>query len=225
MGKHPVYETKTTDLLLNLLPDAIASKPIGDSLELIYNRHVETMKEMLSPSEVTRLSDVIRKDIVGLQDILRAVTLIKGYDDRIEDLVAGHGELWSAQMLCSLLNHKGFNYTYLDARLVLKVVRDIRDPEILWETSSKLLNDFLTSSKAENLVITGFIASTMDGTFATLKRDGSDYSASIFGKLLKSNAIVIWTDVSGVLSADPRRVPEAKIIPEVRTSFSLYYYL
>ena len=94
-------------------------------------------------------------------------------------------------------------------------MRDPRDPEILWDKSSALLKEFINETKATNLLITGFIASTVDGTFATLKRDGSDYSASIFGKLLSSKSIVIWTDVSGVLSADPRRVPEAKIIPEV----------
>ena len=55
----------------------------------------------------------------------------------------------------------------------------------------------------------------MDGIATTLKRDGSDYSASIFGKMLRSASITIWTDVSGVYSADPRRVPEAQILPEV----------
>lgn len=66
-----------------------------------------------------------------------------------------------------------------------------------------------------HLLITGYIASTPAGVATTLKRDGSDFSASIFGKLLKAMAITIWTDVSGVFSADPRKVPEAQIIPEV----------
>ena len=87
----------------------------------------------------------------------------------------------------------------------MKVVRDELDPEILWEESQKLVDAFLAETKAKNVVITGFICSCMDGTFSTLKRDGSDYSASIFGRLLKSDKITIWTDVSGVLSADPRR--------------------
>ena len=67
------------------------------------------------------------------------------------------------------------------------------------------MDSFLAETKAKNVVITGFICSCLDGTFSTLKRDGSDYSASIFGRLLKSDKITIWTDVSGVLSADPRR--------------------
>jgi aspartokinase/homoserine dehydrogenase 1 len=67
-------------------------------------------------------------------------------------------------------------------------------------------------------MITGYIASTLDGGATTLKRDGSDFSASIFGKLLKADNITIWTDVSGVYSADPRKVPEAQIISEVSYS-------
>ena len=62
------------------------------------------------------------------------------------------------------------------------------------------------------LVITGFIARTRDGLQATLGRNGSDFSGSIFGALLDASEIVIWTDVDGVLSADPRRVPDATII-------------
>lgn len=66
-----------------------------------------------------------------------------------------------------------------------------------------------------HLAMTGFIASTMDGVMTTLKRDGSDYSASILGKLLAAESVTIWTDVSGVMSADPRRVADAKQVEEM----------
>ena len=66
--------------------------------------------------------------------------------------------------------------------------------------------------------MTGFVASNTEGVATTLGRDGSDYSASIFGKLLSADAVTIWTDVDGVLSADPRRVPSSLVLPEV--SFS-----
>jgi aspartokinase/homoserine dehydrogenase 1 len=75
-------------------------------------------------------------------------------------------------------------------------------------------------------MITGYIASTLEGVATTLKRDGSDFSASIFGKMLQSRGITIWTDVSGVYSADPRRVPDAQIIPDVSytEAIELAYY-
>ena len=66
-----------------------------------------------------------------------------------------------------------------------------------------------------HFVITGYVASNTEGVATTLQRDGSDYSAAIMGRLLQSTNITIWTDVDGVLSADPRRVPEAHAVPEV----------
>jgi aspartokinase/homoserine dehydrogenase 1 len=78
-----------------------------------------------------------------------------------------------------------------------------------------------SSSSLENsqiqmhFVITGYVASNTDGVATTLQRDGSDYSASIMGRLLESTSITIWTDVDGVLSADPRRVPDSYVLPEV----------
>jgi len=81
-----------------------------------------------------------------------------------------------------------------------------------WSPNSGLNGGY---NEETQLVITGYIASTMDGAPTTLKRDGSDYSASIFGKLLNASEVHIWTDVDGVLSADPRRVPEAFSLEEV----------
>jgi aspartokinase/homoserine dehydrogenase 1 len=95
---------------------------------------------------------------------------------------------------------------------------------VQWEESTAKLSKWIATvddeAKASNrpiphLMITGYVASTLDGVATTLKRDGSDFSASIFGKMLRSTGITIWTDVSGVYSADPRRVPDAQIIPLV----------
>lgn len=127
-------------------------------------------------------------------------------------------------------------FVFLNARDVLLVSEDnLGTTTVYWEESEAKLNSFIsnaetfistadigksnaTTNKAvpiPHLLITGYIASTRDGIATTLKRDGSDFSASIFGKMLKASGITIWTDVSGVYSADPRRVPEAQIIPEV----------
>src|SRR5262249_43605018 len=104
---------------------------------------------------------------------------------------------------------------WLDAREVLIVTPAEIGPAIEWATSQKRLDAWLAACPADRLVITGYIASTVDGVPTTLKRNGSDFSASIFGALLHASAITIWTDVDGVLSADPRRVPEAVLLGEL----------
>jgi bifunctional aspartokinase / homoserine dehydrogenase 1 len=116
----------------------------------------------------------------------------------------------------------------------LLVSEDSLGTKVHWEESEVKLKNFVAEADAKylltqkgremsessavalpHLMITGYIASSLNGVATTLKRDGSDFSASIFGKMLRASGITIWTDVSGVYSADPRKVPEAQIIPEV----------
>ena len=127
--------------------------------------------------------------------------------------------------MAALLQLRGRSFEYLDARRVLVVDEEApTGPQIMWHQSQAKLAAFLAEigplcggdcAVPRGLLITGFIASTTTGAPTTLKRDGSDYSASIFGKLLRAAGVTIWTDVDGVLSADPRRVPEAYALPEV----------
>jgi aspartokinase/homoserine dehydrogenase 1 len=121
------------------------------------------------------------------------------------------------------------SFSFLDARRVVAVehIEQVgrTGVEVLWAESARRLEAFseadlggaaaVRAPAGPNLVITGFIAATQDGVMTTLQRDGSDYTASIFGKLLRAESVTIWTDVSGVLSADPRRVPGAKVVPRI----------
>ena len=120
-------------------------------------------------------------------------------------------------------------YRYVDARRVITVDEDaIQNGAVCWDISmDKLKNVYREESLAtfdsENepknrsmhFVITGYVASNTHSVATTLQRDGSDYSAAIMGRLLESTLIAIWTDVDGVLSADPRRVPHSYVLPEV----------
>jgi aspartokinase/homoserine dehydrogenase 1 len=117
-------------------------------------------------------------------------------------------------MLASHLKSKGVAAEWLDARAVLVVKPGELGPNIEWETSTSRMKTWLAEhADVSVIVITGYVASTPEGVPTTLKRNGSDFSASIFGALLDASAVVIWTDVDGVLSADPRRVPEAVVVP------------
>lgn len=114
-------------------------------------------------------------------------------------------------------------YVYLDARRVITVDEEaIHNGAVVWELSQEKLDRVyreelqkLPQAAILHFVITGYVASNTEGVATTLQRDGSDYSAAIMGRLLQAHKITIWTDVDGVLSADPRRVPLAQILPEV----------
>jgi aspartokinase/homoserine dehydrogenase 1 len=104
------------------------------------------------------------------------------------------------------------NVRWLDARQALLVEWGPMGPGVRWEQSRAQLRALVADDFAGTLVVTGFVATDTHGLQTTLGRNGSDYSASIFGSLLDACEIVIWTDVDGVLSADPRLVPEAQVI-------------
>lgn len=126
----------------------------------------------------------------------------------------------------STMSHTHHNFIYLDARRVITIDEDaIQDGAIVWHTSEEKFMEIFKEEEAKlgdardsilnHFIITGYVAINTDGVAVTLKRDGSDYSAAIVGKILRANSISIWTDVDGVLSADPRRVPLANVLPEV----------
>jgi aspartokinase/homoserine dehydrogenase 1 len=127
------------------------------------------------------------------------------------ELVSGYGEVWSAQLLSTVIASAGREVGWLDARDVLTVTRNETGADVTWSESRKRTDAWIAhrGSLPETLVITGFVASTPEGVAATLGRNGSDFSASIFAALLDAEEIHIWTDVDGVMSANPRFVGEA----------------
>jgi aspartokinase/homoserine dehydrogenase 1 len=203
----------------NELIDAVELAARHDSSYLakladLKRRHLETVAELeLSAAQTESLNAIITSDFNALEEVLRGVWITKLPSERIIEFVSGHGELWSAQLLHGYLEARGHKSSWLDAREVLVVEPQSNTVVIDWQLSrEKLKNRPVDTDVA---VITGYIAATHDGVATTLKRNGSDFSASIFAALLGAQSLTIWTDVDGVYSADPRRVPDALIIPEL----------
>lgn len=206
----------TTDALLDLTRRARArDDSYRQSLEQLAARHQQTAAALVPAPEAARLSQVFATDAADLADVLRAIWLGRSCSELTEELVAGYGELWSAQLLAALLRARGRDVAWLDARAVLTVRPGELGPRVDFEASTAATAAWLAAHPSDWLVITGYVASTPEGVPTTLKRNGSDFSGAIFGALLGARTITIWTDVDGVLSADPRRVPEAVVLPEL----------
>jgi len=136
--------------------------------------------------------------------------------DAFSDYVVGHGELWSARLMAYVCKELGGDAVFMDARdvLVVKPTQDGISVDLVEAVSNKKLDAWFDKHGQPKLVIcTGFIARNTEGQATTLKRNGSDFSATIMGALLRAGYITIWTDVDGVYSADPRKVPEAVCLP------------
>jgi len=181
-------------------------------LQTLEDRHLETITALQLRNSST-LSETVQSDFSAIREVLRGVWITRLASERIIEFVSGHGELWSAQLLHAYLESQNHRSSWLDARKTLVVEPNANTVTVDWQTSKQKLQAH--SIDTDFLVITGYIAATHDGVATTLKRNGSDLSASIFGALLGADSVTIWTDVDGVFSADPRRVPEAVVVPEL----------
>lgn len=181
-------------------------------LEALESRHLETITALQLRNDST-LKQTVVADFDAIKEVLRGVWITRLASERIVEFVSGHGELWSAQFMNAYLESQGHRSTWLDAREVLVVEPNTNSVAVDWPLSKQKLQALRLET--DFLIITGFIAATHDGVATTLKRNGSDLSASIFGALLGADSVTIWTDVDGVFSADPRRVPDAVVIPEL----------
>ena len=153
-----------------------------------------------------------RHDIEG---ILHTVKLTRSAAQNVRDLIAGYGEIWSTRLFREFFVARGKRpgaVQWIDAREARGRRMGAAGPGVQWDESRANCARWSAAGFNGTLIITGFIASDRQGVQTTLGRNGSDFSGSIFGSLLDAREIHIWTDVDGVLSADPRRVPDAKVI-------------
>ena len=184
------------------------------ALHAIGERYSDTATSLLNGQALVDVLDAWSKDADDVIDVLKAIALVKSAPQRSRDVVAGYGEIWSARLLAAYLGQEAPERggTWLDARSVVTVRDTELGPSVLWDESQAKMDRALPADFEGIVVITGFIAADEEGLQTTLGRNGSDYSAAIFAALTKAAALCIWTDVDGVMSADPKRVPEAQVI-------------
>lgn len=180
-----------------------------DILSGIEHRHYEIVREILP---ATRQSDVITDFKIAfneLEDVLQGVALIHELTPKTLDLIVGFGERFSALILTACLNHSEVCARYTDARQLIKTDNNYGSARIQVAQTYQNIKNYLEQNSENIVVVTGFIASTEKNESTTLGRGGSDYTASIFGSALSADIIEIWTDVDGLMTADPRKVKRA----------------
>ncbi len=210
-----------TDDLLGLVEKAARREPIEPTLKALRARHEKACVELLGAAGAKPVLAEFDAELTDIESILKAVSLVRSASSRSRDLVAGFGEIWSARQIAVFFKQefaKKRDVMFLNARDVLVIDMSEMGPVVAWDLSRPKLAAVIPAGFRGVVVITGFVASDREGLPTTLGRNGSDYSGSIFGALLDANEVHIWTDVDGVMSGDPRQVPEAKIIDEMSYS-------
>ncbi len=207
-----------TDALLDLIAAAASDRDAGQQIAALRERYTGITTELVGAERAQPLLAQFEQDVTDIESVLKALALVRTASNRSRDMVSGFGELWSARLLATLLAGDGQRdggVLCVDARDVLVVEPGEMGVAVVWDLAEARCREAIPSSFSGVAVITGFIARDRDGLQSNLGRNGSDYSASIFGALLGAGAVHIWTDVEGVMSGDPRRVPESTVIEEI----------
>jgi aspartokinase/homoserine dehydrogenase 1 len=208
-----------TDALLALV--ALAERPDADfmsAIDALRARHEGLAAELVAPAACAEYCTQLDQDCRDIAGMLQAVRLIRAAPQTMRDVISGYGEIWSTRLFAPYLRERGRiagAVQWIDARDVVIVEWGPLGPAVQWATSEQNLKRLVAPDFTGRLIVTGFVATTTGGMQTTLGRNGSDFSGSIFGALLQAAEIVIWTDVDGVLSADPRLVPNAQVIDQL----------
>lgn len=214
-----------TDSLIALSEAASAGLDWQPRWEALRRRHLEAAAGLLTGNDIS-LQAWLDEQFDVLADLLQAIAVLRSPGRPAFERIQGLGEVWSSRMLQSHLLSRGVDTALLDARQVLVVRAGELGVAVDWERSARQLAQWRIAHPQPHVVATGFIASDEAGLPTVLGRNGSDYSGAIFAALFDADELHIWTDVDGVLSADPRLVPEAVVLPALsyREACELAYF-
>lgn len=183
----------------------------------LRERHEAAITQVVFRPELRSQTDeVIGTHFAGLELMLEALALLRETGAKAEDAVVSHGELWTAEIMAHALESHDIPGTWVDARQVVitdgTFGRAVPDRRMLAERAHAYLDAAVR--KGQVPVTQGFVGATLRGTPTTLGRGGSDFTAALLGAALKVEEVEIWTDVDGLMTADPRVIPSARSLPE-----------
>jgi aspartokinase/homoserine dehydrogenase 1 len=204
-----------TNLLIETGKKASASdNSYKETLKSIETKHITTVKALIDVKVQSRVVAYIKTLSNELEDLLHGVYLLKELSPRTLDLIVSFGERLSAYIMSEFIAQSGLACEMLDARKIIKTDGNFGNAKVDFKTTDKNIKAYFKDKKSAQ-IITGFIASTEKGETTTLGRGGSDYTASIIGAALDAELIEIWTDVDGMMTADPRKVKQAFTLPAI----------
>ncbi|GIU83088.1 MAG: bifunctional aspartate kinase/homoserine dehydrogenase I [Acidobacteria bacterium] len=203
----------------NLIEIAKTAEKGDDSFKAkireLESKHIQTAKELLGEEFEFSISDFIQNRISELRSICEGVCLLKELTGKTLDRVMSFGEILSSRIISVKLAQIGIENYWKDSRQLIVTDSNFGSASVDFKKTNEKVKTFFESTKATLYVLPGFIASDENGATTTLGRGGSDYTAAILAAALDAEVLEIWTDVSGMMTADPRLVKHARQIPHI----------
>jgi aspartate kinase len=218
MGKQPVVVVSAMAKVTDQLISAARAASTGDRTgalaisSRLRSRHLDTACALVKdPAEAAALARVVDEKFNALDEVLRGLAAILELTPRISDLIVSYGERISSRIVAAAFREQGINAAHVDAREI--IITDSQFQKAIPQDSAieRRAHEKLLPLTAEGKVpvMGGFIASNEAGLTTTLGRGGSDFTGALVGGAVSAEAIEIWTDVDGIMTADPRICPDA----------------
>jgi len=202
-----------TNLLTQMAENAAERKSFTEDIKLLEEKHFDVVKQLIAIKYQNPVFTKLKLMLNELEEILQGVYALKELSLQSKDLIVSFGERFSNYMVSKIMEQYISDAIYVDASHYIKTNSNFGNAHVNEELTTSLINSLNHSHEGKLMFVTGFIGSNEAGRVTTLGRGGSDYTAAIFGSVLNASVIEIWTDVNGMLTADPRIVKKAFSLP------------
>lgn len=203
-----------TDLLLQSGALAAAGDEQFRSVLLtIEQRHLEAVKALIPVAKQSSVLSWVKQRCNEIEDVCNGVFLLGELSARTRDRIAGFGEIISSYIIAVRMAADGA--VWKDSRELILTDSNFGHASVVRDVTDHAIQQYLASVDSQLVIVPGFVAADASRNATTLGRGGSDYTAAIFAAALDADVLEIWTDVSGMMTADPRLVPHAKALPNI----------
>ncbi|MCO5945567.1 bifunctional aspartate kinase/homoserine dehydrogenase I [Mucilaginibacter flavidus] len=204
-----------TNLLVSMAEGAANGVDFTPSLAELERRHFDVVKALLNIQNQNPALTRLKIFFNQLEDLLQGILTLQELTPKTRDHVLSFGERCSTLMICKIAAQHFPQSHCVDAADLIRTDSSFGQAKVNIELTEQLIRGYQQEHSEKMLFVTGFIAANDQGQVTTLGRGGSDYTAAIFGSALNAQEIQIWTDVNGMMTADPRMVKKAFSLPEL----------
>jgi len=205
-----------TDMLIQAaLSAAAGDEAYKESLQEIEHRHLETVRALLPITRQSAALSAVKTRCNEIEDICSGVYLLGELSPRTQDKIVSYGELLSSYIIAARFAALDLEHAWKDARELIVTDSRFGHAAVDFPRTNRNIREYIDSSSASLIVLPGFIAADEKGITTTLGRGGSDYTAAILAAAVDARVLEIWTDVSGMMTADPRLVSNVRLIPRI----------
>ena len=208
-----------TDLLLHSGKAAAEGDEIfRESVKQMEQRHFEAVRELIPVARQSALLSLVKKATNEIEEICNGIFLLREITPRNMDRLAAYGEWLSSQIIAAAFKQLGIQVQWKDAREFIFTNSDFTAAEVNIEQTEKEIRKYFKENKSNVFVVPGFIGADANGVTTTLGRGGSDYTAALIAAAMDAASLQVWKDVNGMMTADPRMAPNAKVIEHISYS-------